>query len=95
MKVDILNLSSKLEVSPTSQTKNYPTFSQSLKNSLAKVNHLQHQSNQADIDLALGRAENIHNVMIAAAKAKISLELTTAITTRCIDAYQEIMSMQI
>ncbi|OCL27081.1 flagellar hook-basal body complex protein FliE [Orenia metallireducens] len=71
------------------------SFAEMLKNSLRDVNKLQEASNKANEDLVLGRVDSIHEVMIAGQKAKTSLELTTAITRKAIDAYKEVMRIQV
>ncbi|WP_027338686.1 flagellar hook-basal body complex protein FliE [Halonatronum saccharophilum] len=71
------------------------SFVDTLKGSLAKVNNLQHKSNKMGNDLALGKVDDVHDVMVAAQKAKLSLDLTTSITTKAVDAYQEVMRMQL
>ncbi len=71
------------------------SFGDILKGSLNKVNNLQHTANKAGEDLALGRVDNIHEVMIASQKAKLSLDLTTSVTRKAVDAYKEIMRMQV
>ena len=75
--------------------KSQKSFNNILKNSLQKVNQLQHNANQAGQDLAIGKSDNIHEVMIAAQKANLSLNLTTAITNKAVDAYKEVMRMQV
>ncbi|GAB6137659.1 flagellar hook-basal body complex protein FliE [Halanaerobaculum tunisiense] len=75
--------------------KNNASFKKILQDSLQQVNHLQQQSNQASQDLALGKTENIHQVMIASQKAKTSLDLTTAVRNKAVDAYKEIMRMRV
>lgn len=70
-------------------------FTNLLKDSIKEVNQLQHSANKAGEDLALGKVDNIHEVMISAQKAKLSLDLTTTITTKAVSAYKEIMAMQV
>ncbi|WP_053365309.1 flagellar hook-basal body complex protein FliE [Bacillus sp. FJAT-27245] len=45
--------------------------------------------------LARGEAVNLHDVTIAAQKANIAVTLTTQVRDRAVEAYQEIMRMQI
>jgi len=73
-------------------SKNFQTF---LMESLEKVNQLQVQAEQLNQQLALGQAENLHDVMIASEKAGLSLQLVIQIRNRVVEAYQEIMRMQI
>lgn len=72
-----------------------PSFEEYLKNSLRDVNELQIESDRQTTLLATGQAENVHDVTIAGSKAKISLDLTMAVRSKVIDAYKEIMRMQV
>lgn len=47
------------------------------------------------IKFALGETENTHDLTIAMDKASTALQYTTAIRDRLLDAYKEIMNMQI
>jgi flagellar hook-basal body complex protein FliE len=62
---------------------------------LAGANTQQVQADQAVRDLASGRADNIHNVMLAVAKADLSFHMILEIRNRLTEAYQEIMRMQV
>jgi flagellar hook-basal body complex protein FliE len=46
-------------------------------------------------DLATGKAKSIPDVMIAAEKADIGLKLMMQVRNKVIEAYQEIMKMQV
>jgi len=46
-------------------------------------------------DLALGRTNSLHNVMLQMAQADLSFRLVLEIRNRLTDAYQEIMKMQV
>lgn len=46
-------------------------------------------------DLALGRSENLHNVMLELEKARLSVEVVVQVRNRLLEAYQEIMRMQV
>lgn len=71
------------------------TFKDVLKKSLENVNHAQHQSKEKTRQLALGEMDQLHDVMIAAEKASITLEAAVQIQRKVIDAYNEVMRMQI
>jgi flagellar hook-basal body complex protein FliE len=45
--------------------------------------------------LALGQTENLHQVMMSLEKAKLSFELVAQVRNRMLEAYQDIMRMQI
>jgi flagellar hook-basal body complex protein FliE len=55
----------------------------------------QAHAEQAVNNLAAGRADNVHNVMLSMAKADLSFHLVLEIRNRLSDAYQEIMRMQV
>jgi len=70
-------------------------FSELLSRSLAEVNG---QNQEADLlvkGLAAGEHANIHETMIAMEKAGISFRMMTRVQQKVIDAYREIMRMQI
>ncbi|MDE5588322.1 MAG: flagellar hook-basal body complex protein FliE [Acetatifactor sp.] len=48
-----------------------------------------------EIKFALGETENTHDLMIALQKASTALQYTVAIRDKLMDAYKEIMQMQI
>ena len=66
-----------------------------LKEQVAEVNRQIIDSDQQLRQLALGEAENLHQVMIALEKAKLSFELTVQVRNKLLEAYQDIMRMQI
>lgn len=70
-------------------------FGSYLSNALNQVNDLQLQSQQITNDFAAGKTDNIIEVFNASAKAGLALDLTMEIRNKVLDAYQEIMRMQI
>lgn len=71
------------------------SFGDYLKSALNSVNQLQTDSTQIGIDFAAGKTDNIHEVMIAGEKADIAMQLTMQIRNKVVEAYNEIMRMQI
>lgn len=63
--------------------------------SLRQVNAMQKQADQAIEALATGEVRDIAQTMIAVEKANLSFELMTQIRNRIVEAYQEIMRMQV
>lgn len=53
------------------------------------------ESEKLNVQLAAGKVEHLHDVTIAAEKALIALQLTTQVRDKAIEAYQEVMRMQI
>jgi flagellar hook-basal body complex protein FliE len=71
------------------------SFANALKNALNNVNEAQIVSDQKTEALARGEINNLHDVMIASQKASILLQTTVQIQNKVIDAYKEVMRMQI
>ena len=47
------------------------------------------------IDLATGRDTNIHNTMVELEKADIALKYTVQLRNRALNAYEELMRIQV
>lgn len=70
-------------------------FGTLLKDAVNKVNDLQKTADVKMQQLATGQTTDISSVKIAAEKADISLRLMTSVRNKVVDAYQEIMKMQV
>lgn len=71
------------------------TFADTLSDAVNDVNQLQKVADKKMEDLATGRAKSIPDVMIATEKADIALKLMVQVRNKIIDAYQEVMKMQV
>lgn len=63
--------------------------------SLDETNDLQNAAEQAEIQFALGQSSNTHDLLIAESKAEVALQYTVAVRDKLIEAYKELMQMQI
>ena len=70
-------------------------FNQFLQNALQKVDSLQKEADVASLGLATGQIQDLHTAVLAMEKASLSLSLTVEVRNKVIDAYHEIMRMQI
>ncbi len=70
-------------------------FGDVLKESIREVNRLQVEADQSIQELAIGRAGSVHETMIAVEKAEVSFRLMMQVRNKIVDAYHEIMRMQI
>lgn len=70
-------------------------FKNDLKEALENVNQLQKESSLKTQQLATGEVEDLHEVMIVAQKASITLQATIEVRNKVVEAYQEIMRMQV
>jgi len=66
-------------------------FAQSLK----QVGDLTTNADQLAEGVATGQLTDVHQFTAAAAKAQLGVELTVAVRNRAVEAYQEIMRMQV
>ena len=73
---------------------NKPDFMAYLNNALQEVNDLQQKAAESAAELVLGGEDYLHNTMIAYEKANLALQLTIEVRNKIVDAYQEIMRMQ-
>ena len=62
---------------------------------LSETNQLENDASAAEMKFTLGLADNPHDMQIAAKKALTALQYTTAVRDKIIEAYKEIMNMQI
>ena len=82
-------------LNPPSGSDNTTSFADSLNNAVKKVDGLQKTADSKIQDLVTGKSSNIHETMIAVEKADIALKLMTQVRNKIIDAYQEVMKMQV
>jgi len=71
------------------------TFTQAIRKAIGEVNNLSTQADKLAVNLASGDVEDVHKAMIAMQKAKLALEFTIQVRNKVIEAYQEIMRMQV
>ena len=70
-------------------------FGQVLSESITEVNNLQLQADTAVENLASGKSQNIHETMIAINKADLAFRMTMQVRNKVIEAYQEVMRMNV
>ena len=70
------------------------SFTNTVKNSLHKVNSLSNAKDQAITEFASGRTQNVHELMISMQKSSLAMKLTTAVRGKVLEAYKEISRLQ-
>lgn len=80
------------ETQPQEEMKSFGSY---LKDALAETNALQLKSDHENALLAAGQIQDVSQVVVAAQKADIALQLTLQLRNRAVSAYQEIMRMQV
>lgn len=70
-------------------------FPQWFEKQLAQVNGQLLQSDGQLQQLAMGEAQNLHQVMIGMEEARLSFQLMVQVRNRVLEAYQDVMRMSI
>jgi flagellar hook-basal body complex protein FliE len=71
------------------------SFGAVLKDSLAQVNALQHEADGAIRSLSTGGTATLHDTMLALQKAELSFKLMMQVRNKIVEAYQEVLRMQV
>ncbi len=71
------------------------SFADTLKRFIAEVDGQLKEADSMMRDFAVGKRADLHNVMIQTQKADLSLRLLLKIRNKLVEAYQEIMRMQV
>lgn len=71
------------------------SFLATFKKAVAEVNDLQVQAEAQARALTLGEVRDLHQVTIATEKASLALGLAIQVRNKILEAYQEIMRMQV
>ena len=83
------------KIAPRIEEGSSKSFGEFLTEALGEVNALQQDAAKASFNLAAGKLQDISQVTIAAEKATIAMQLTMQVRNKVIDAYQEVMRMQV
>ena len=81
--------------SPTPAAGEKGAFGNILADSLTQVNRLQHAADTAIQDMATGGPASLHDTMIALEKAETSFKLMMQVRNKIVDAYHEVLRMQV
>lgn len=71
------------------------SFAETLNKAVLDVNELQKQSDVAIQNFATGKTDNIADVMMTVSKADVATRMMMQVRNKIVDAYQEIMKMQV
>jgi len=77
------------------KTSSFDTFFNAYLDMVGETNTLQLEADQIQLDYAVGKTDDMLAVTLAQEKAFASLNFTVQVTNKLIDAYREIMRMQI
>lgn len=71
------------------------SFGQLLEKSINQVNQDQAQADRAVKEMVAGRNKNIHETMLTLERADTSLKMMMQVRNKVLEAYKEIMKMQV
>lgn len=77
------------------EIKNKDSFGGFLKNAVNEVNNMQIDSENYKKMLAVGEVDNLHDLSIASEKANVSLQVIMSVRNKIVEAYKEILRIQI
>jgi flagellar hook-basal body complex protein FliE len=69
------------------------TFEKLVTDASESLNRLDTQASQEVADLAAGKTDNVHKVMLALGKSEIAFNYMLEVRNRVLDSYKEIMRM--
>jgi flagellar hook-basal body complex protein FliE len=70
-------------------------FLELLENGVKEVNKNIRHSEESSMDLVSGKTSNIHETMLAATRAELGFNMMLQLRNKVIEAYQEVMRMQV
>jgi len=77
----------------TNSKEQWQMFLDKFQTAVGEVDALGKNAEKLTQDAVLGRVDNLHDVMIAAEKARTAMNLTLEVRSKALDAYKEIMRM--
>lgn len=72
-----------------------PDFARGLNAALDELSRVQEQADAMVAKMVTGQAEDIHSVILAVERANLSLQMAVQVRNKVLEAYQEIMHMQV
>lgn len=70
-------------------------FANYLKKSIGDVNDMLAMADKKSVELSTGKSENLHDAMITFEKAETALKLLVQTRNKALEAYHEVMRMQV
>jgi flagellar hook-basal body complex protein FliE len=72
-----------------------PSFSDTLKGFIKDVNSMQNHADKSIEKMVAGEITDVHQVMVAVEEANTAFSLMMELRNKMLDAYQEVMRMQV
>ncbi|MEO7122656.1 MAG: flagellar hook-basal body complex protein FliE [Lacisediminihabitans sp.] len=93
----VQNITAASTTAPTQgvQSSDGSNFATSLGGAIDNLQQLQTTSDTLAVQAVTGNLDNIHDATIAATRAQVTLELVAAVRNKGVDAFNNIMNMQV
>ncbi len=79
----------------SAETNSELDFKEVLNDAIDRFERMSDENAQSTLDLLTGNTDDLSNTMITAQKLEIAINLTVAIRNKAVEAYKEIMNMQV
>lgn len=70
-------------------------FGQALSNAISNLNETQNAADDASVRMAAGDPIDLHEVMLARETASLHFQLAVQVRNKLVEAYQDVMRMQV
>lgn len=70
-------------------------FGDALNNGLQQVSELEHRADAMVTDVATGGSTKVHEMMVATTESALAVDLLVQVRDRALEAYQEVMRLQL
>ncbi len=70
-------------------------FGEALQRGLGSVSAMEHAADGVAQSLATGGPAQVHDLMVAATKSQVGVDALVAVRNRAIEAYQDVMRLQV
>lgn len=94
MQINPIQMMSPEITTPSLNKTNPSQFGSYLNEAMNALNETQQATSQARQDLAVGKAD-LHQVMIQSEESSIAMQLAIEVRNKAVEAYQEMMRMQV
>lgn len=84
-----------LQLTPSSTNTAAPGFANWVEHELGSLNAQLLNAEQGINKLASGTAENLHEVMLQLEQARLAMQVASQVRSRVLEAYQDVMRMQV
>ncbi len=93
--VEQLGKSTKIEAAEESNSENSVSFGDTLKSMIQDTNQSQLDADGKIQELTTGRSKDLHGAVLSMEKADVDFRLLTQVRNKVLEAYREIMRMQV